>query len=313
MLESRQTELERRYGMHRLMIIFIALALGILPHAELCAKDIKLWHRTSVYQDGKDGPLSNPEGVACSADAHLIVSDSGNGRLLRFRIDVETAMVESKEIKLSQLTHPTKIQLGRNGEMYVLNRKPLRIVRLTADGKFISVVKPAGRTAMVPKSFAVHPSGNLYVLDLAARKVLVMTSGGAVRAGIDFPAGTEFLSDITVDSKGRVLTVDGVAGIVYAMDDGDRSFAPLTESLKPYVRYPSALTTDPGGRIFLSDRNGSRILVLSHGGGFLGRLSGRGWKEGLLQYPSQICLNRRGRLSVADTLNSRIQVFEVSN
>ena len=98
-----------------------------------------------------------------------------------------------------------------------------------------------------------------------------------------------------------------------ALDAAGRIFSPITESLKPYARYPSALTTDAGGRIFLSDRNGSRIVVLSSGGGFLGRLSGRGWKEGLLHYPSQVCINGQGQLSVADTLNNRVQVFDVTN
>jgi hypothetical protein len=54
-------------------------------------------------------------------------------------------------------------------------------------------------------------------------------------------------------------------------------------------------------------------LVLSPAGGFLDRLSGRGWKEGQLQYPSQICINGQGRLSVADTLNNRVQIFEVTD
>ncbi|KPJ77517.1 MAG: hypothetical protein AMJ54_07910 [Deltaproteobacteria bacterium SG8_13] len=298
--------------MTRLMIIFIALALGIGAPASGYAQDIKLWHRISVYQDGKDGPLLHPEGVACPADSSLIVADSGNGRLLRYRIETETALAEVTEVKLPQLNSPTKVQAGGNGEIYVLNRTPLQIVRLADDGRFISVVKLAGQPVAV-KSFAVHPSGDLFVLDLAAKRVLVMTPGGNVRVRIGFPAGTDFLSDIAVDPKGKVLAVDGVAGIVYALDAAGRSFTPITDSLKPYARYPSILTTDAGGRIFLSDRNGSRIVVLSSSGAFLGRLSGRGWKDGLLQYPSQVCISPRGQLTVADTLNNRVQVFDVSN
>jgi hypothetical protein len=41
----------------------------------------------------------------------------------------------------------------------------------------------------------------------------------------------------------------------------------------------------------------------------LGGLSARGWKEGLLNYPSQLCVNDRGEIFVADTNNSRIQIF----
>jgi DNA-binding beta-propeller fold protein YncE len=307
--------MEKKIRMPRLMIIaiFVALTACLLVTPYGSATDIKLWYRAAIYQDGKEGALLHPEGVACLSDASLIAADSGNGRLLRFRIDAEFILVESVEVKVPQLKTPSKIQIGRGGEIFVLDRKSFQIVRLAPDGRFISVVKPAGQPRMAVKSFATHPTGDLYVIDLSTQKVLVMTPGGSVRAKIDFPAGTAFLSDITVDPIGRVLAVDGVAGIVFALDAAGRVFAPLTDSLKPFARYPSALSTDAGGRIYISDRNGGRILVLSSTGGFLDRLSARGWKEGLLQYPSQICISPRGRISVADTLNNRVQIFEVSN
>jgi hypothetical protein len=57
------------------------------------------------------------------------------------------------------------------------------------------------------------------------------------------------------------------------------------------------------------DRNGSAIVVLGQDWSFLGRISGMGWKEGLLSYPSQMCINSRGEIFVADTNNHRIQIF----
>ena len=301
--------------MLRSMTIFtlFALAACLLTPADGSTRDIKLWYRAAIYQDGKENPLLHPEGLACPTDSDLIAADSGNGRLLRFRIDSEFYPVESTEIKLPQLKTPAKIQLGTGGEIFVLDRGAFQIVRLASDWRFISVVTPAGQPKIEVKSFAVHPSGDLYVIELTTRKVLVMTPGGSVRARIDYPSGTRFLSDITVDSKRRVLAVDGVAGIVFALDAAGRAFTPISETLKPFARYPSALSTDADGRIFVSDRNGGQIVVLSYNGGFLDRLSARGWKEGLLQYPSQICISPRGRISVADTLNNRLQIFEISD
>ena len=81
--------------------------------------------------------------------------------------------------------------------------------------------------------------------------------------------------------------------------------------MKQFTRFPSALTTDDRRRIYLSDRNGGRIIVLGQDGSFLGRLSERGWKAGLLNYPSQIYIGKDNQLYVADTLNSRIQVFQL--
>jgi len=36
-----------------------------------------------------------------------------------------------------------------------------------------------------------------------------------------------------------------------------------------------------------------------------------GWTEGLLYYPSQMCLNDNGQAFIADRGNSRIQVFSI--
>jgi hypothetical protein len=69
------------------------------------------------------------------------------------------------------------------------------------------------------------------------------------------------------------------------------------------------LTTDRQGRLFLVDRNGSKIIIVARDGSILGRLSAKGWKEGLLSYPSQICINDRGEIFIADTNNNRVQVF----
>ncbi len=36
-----------------------------------------------------------------------------------------------------------------------------------------------------------------------------------------------------------------------------------------------------------------------------------GWKEGLLYYPSQLCINEKGEIFIADRNNNRIQIFTV--
>ena len=77
------------------------------------------------------------------------------------------------------------------------------------------------------------------------------------------------------------------------------------------MRFPAGITTDKRGRIYLVDRNGSKIIILGQDGSYLGRLSAMGWKEGLLNYPSQICLNDSGEIFVADTNNNRVQIFSI--
>jgi hypothetical protein len=36
-----------------------------------------------------------------------------------------------------------------------------------------------------------------------------------------------------------------------------------------------------------------------------------GWNEGLLYYPSQMCISEKGEAFIADRGNSRVQVFNI--
>jgi hypothetical protein len=52
-------------------------------------------------------------------------------------------------------------------------------------------------------------------------------------------------------------------------------------------------------------------VILGKDGSFLGRQLSMGWKEGLLYYPTQMCINEKREVFIADGGNSRIQIFMV--
>ena len=55
--------------------------------------------------------------------------------------------------------------------------------------------------------------------------------------------------------------------------------------------------------------NGSGIVILGQDGSFHGRQLSMGWTEGLLYFPSQMCVNDKGEVFIADRGNSRVQIF----
>ena len=274
----------------------------------------KLRYLTSIYFDEKGLALKQPEGAACSGESLLIVGDSGNGRLLKYSIKDRTIEAGTTEIKATQLYYPVKTEINSRGEIYTLDRKQRSIVRFSPAGEFRGDVQPVGipsPTAYVPRSFTIDKNDNIYILDILAERVLILNSSGKYRGQIRFPDHYGFFCDVAVDFRGTVLLVDGVDGIVFSAGKGSSTFSALTGSLKEYVRFPASLTTDDRGRIYLVDRNGGRIIILGQDGSFLSRQSGMGWKEGSLNYPTQMCINDKGEIFVADTRNSRVQVFEL--
>jgi sugar lactone lactonase YvrE len=287
---------------------------GLCPPEAFSEKALKFRHITTIYADDQGLGLKHPEGVACNQNTLLIVADTGNARLLQYTYKDKTVTDGARVIKLPQLTYPIQVKLNSLDEMFVLDRRQRRIVRITAAGEFDGYIDPQGSSSpasAAPKSFHIDKNDNLYILDVFSRRVIMMNSRGKYLKHFRFPQKYGFFTDLTVDSKGNILLIDSVNARVYANSRSSAAFSPLTESLKQYMRFPTAITADRRGRIYLVDRNGGRVIILGPDGSYLGRLSAMGWKEGLLNYPSQICLNDNGEIFVADTNNSRVQIFSI--
>ena len=286
----------------------------LVPMTSYGGASVKFRHVMSIYADDKGLGLKQPEGVACSEKSFLLVADTGNGRLLRYIFQNNALETGAEEIKVPQLSYPVRVQMNSKGQIYALDGKQRRIIRLTPAGEFKDYLDPTGLpspASYVPRSFTIDVDDNLYILDILSRRVLVLSPKGEYQRHIKFPRNYGFFSDLTIDIKGNLLLIDSTNAMVFSTAKDSVKFAPLAKKMKQYMRFPTSITTDERGRIYLVDRNGSRIIILGQDGSFLGRLSGLGWKEGLLNHPSHMCINSKGDIFIADTSNSRIQIFSV--
>jgi len=293
--------------------IFLIAAILFSPVKAFSAGAVRYMNILSVYSDEKGVGLKNPEGVACNEESRIIVADSANHRLLQYKLEDRT-LTAGAEIVVPEVTYPVLVKFNSKGEIFALDGRQRRIARLSPEGMFIGYLEPVGLpspASYVLKSFEIDKDDNIYILDIFSGRVIVLNPDGTYRMHINFPVGYGFISDVSVDFKGNILLIDSINARVYSAAKGSEGFSPLTESMKEQMRFPTNITTDNRGRIYLMDRNGSRIIVLGQDGSFLGQMSDLGWKEGLLNYPSQLCVNGKGEVFVADTNNHRVQIFKL--
>jgi hypothetical protein len=293
-------------------ILTTLTALFVLSSPGFAA--VKLRHIVSVYLDAQQKGLKQPEGVACGKDSQFVVADTGNGRLVRYSFQSET-LVAGQEMKVPQLTYPVRVQIDGRGNILALDEKQRRIARLSPEGEFRGYVEPSGlsgASTLVPRSFKISANGNLYVLDIFSAHVVVLDAEGKFLKNMPFPEQYGFISDLAVDFKETVLLIDSLESVIYAASKDAKKFVPLTQSMKENVNFPTSITTDRKGMIYLVDQNGGDIVIVGQDGSFQGRLLAMGWKEGLLRYPSQVCINDEGELFVADRSNNRVQIFKIS-
>lgn len=276
---------------------------------------VKLLHVMSVYLDAQQKGLRQPEGVACSNNDLFVVADTGNGRLVRYTFQ-NGSLLAGLDIKVPQVAYPVRVQIDARGNIYALDERQRRIARLSPEGVFEGYVEAdglPGSMTLTPRSFKIDDTGNIYVLDISAAAVVVLNAEGKFQKVIAFPDHYGFISDIAVDFKGTVLSIDSTESVIYAAPADAKKFTPLTQSMKETVFFPTSMTVDKKGLIYVVDQNGGDVVVVGQDGSFQGRLLATGWKEGLLRYPSQCCINKDGDFFVADRGNNRVGIYQLAD
>lgn len=296
--------------MARRLNVSVCLGLLLLGASQASAQALGFVHSVSAYTDEKAGMLKAPEGVAVSGK-EFVVADTGNARLVRFQFH-EGNLSGGTELKFAQLPYPVRVQLSAKGELYVLDQRLRRVGRVSADGKFSGFVEPKGVTNpanVMVMSFKLDAAGNLYLLDMAAPRLLVLDPEGTLLRTLELPKGGAIM-DVCVDPRGVIFAIDGINAQLYSAEKGAKSFVSLGRSLKEYMSFPTYLATNNKGLLLVVDGHGGGLVLLGQDGAFRGRQLSLGWTEGLVQFPGQIAIDGAGVLFVADRDNNRVQVFE---
>jgi DNA-binding beta-propeller fold protein YncE len=296
-----------------LRIVVVGSLVVFFAAGFLEAQDVKLRPMRPIYVDSLGAAIDAPEGVASDGSSRLVVADTGNRRFLLFDV-TEDSISATAEFRLGQVPVPVRVRFDSGGEILALDGKSHRIARIASNGSFKSFVEltpAAGRSAVVVKGFEVDDEDNLYVLDTAGSRIAVTDGAGNLQRTIVFAPEVEFLSDLTVNASGAVFAIDSVGRRVFVARKGDGALAPLTETLDEDMAFPTAITADRSGYLYISDRSGGGIVVLGENGSFQGRHSSRGRSQGFLWYPSGLATDG-DHLFVADRGNNRIQVFAIT-
>lgn len=292
--------------------IFAILSVLLFPMISHEAEAVKLKHVLSIYYDEEGKGLKQPEGVACD-EKTLVVADTGNSRLVRYTVGDETVQ-DGSEINIPELRYPIRVQISSKGKIFALDGKTRRIARLDENGVFKEYLKLEGMPldeTVIARGFKIDRYDDVYVLDIFSGRVIVFNPEGKYQRHIKFPENYGFFSDLAVNDKGDIILLDSVNTVVFSAPKGSNGFSPLTKGMKDYMNFPTGITTDNKGIIYISDHFEAGIVMLGPDGSFQGRQLSMGWKESFLRYPSQLCINNKGKLFIADRDNNRIQIFKV--
>lgn len=161
-----------------------------------------------------------------------------------------------------------------------------------------------------PVSIVADNPNEFWVLD-QGNKVLF-----EVKKGVgDIPQSvikTDFdLSSLVGICEGpnlSILFTDSKAQKIYKILSGQKKIQILNDTL--VLQQPTGIAYSPERKeIYVVETKAHRITVLNEKGELIRRIGSRGNSPGMFNYPTHICIDRKGHLYITDAMNFRIQVF----
>ena len=166
-------------------------------------------------------------------------------------------------------------------------------------------------TVLSPYAVCTDGGDRLFIADTAGQVVHVMNLKtrkyerweAKERHRLTQPVGVAFDSD-----NARLLVADSVGQAIFAFDGATGQLrAALAQNV---VQRPGGIAVERGtGRIMVADIHAHSVMVLSSDGQVIQRLGQRGAADGEFNYPTNVTIDSKGRLYVADSLNFRVQQF----
>lgn len=160
-----------------------------------------------------------------------------------------------------------------------------------------------------PSGVAEH-AGVLYVADPGARSLWLFDSANQRVTRVQQVDGTALMSPVAVAVRadGAAFVADSRLAKVFLID---RQGKYLGLTVQAGLQRPAALAWDEhGGRLYVADSAGQRIMAFDAQGRQLLSWGRRGTGAGEFNFPTHLALAGDGELLVTDALNFRIQAFD---
>jgi tripartite motif-containing protein 71 len=266
------------------------------------------------------GNFTIPRGVAIGRQSVLLVADTRNDRIERFRpnrrfLDAWGALnslgYPASGSDPGEFADPSGVAVDpASGDVYVTEGGNHRVQRLAADGTAIETY--GGLRAGTglgqfkePLGVAVGPGGELLVAD--TRNDRLQRRDPVTGAWSLIPGSFARPAAIAVDAAGRIYVAEAAADRVQVLaPDGS------AEAVIGGLAAPEGVTIDRDGALIVADTGDSRVLRYVRGADgwtLEAQLGGPGTQPGRFILPIGVAVDEDGSLYVADAYNNRIQKF----
>jgi DNA-binding beta-propeller fold protein YncE len=218
---------------------------------------------------------------------------------------------------IRKITHPADIEVTPDGSRVYVSDFAQGIVHIfdlaKSEVHYFGIPDPLRR----PFGLALDSSGNLYVAEQEAQQIRLLSPNGKT---LRFFRSDRMVRpvDIALDeTRGRLYVADGShqnsqEHYVRIFDLEGNYLGEVGEgrgSSEGHLLFPTYLTVDDAGNVYVADTMNSRISVFDVEGEFVRTIGARGDGFGLFDKPKGVALDSFGNIYVVDSSWSNVQIF----
>jgi DNA-binding beta-propeller fold protein YncE len=288
-----------------------------------------LW-RKQRGDEGNAFDFWEPFDVEYSAKGNLIVATSNN----TYQIYVLNAATGAVVKKIGaegndpgQFRDPLGLALDEDNKLYVADRVRKNIQVFDLDGTFIREVVPKVPAdyqfpdGPIPMDVAVEPkSGDLFISDVASKRVLVVDDRGKFQRFIAGPEAPDDMKSVTFlrfDASGNLVVLDmgGTKILTFDAADGTliRSWGLNRAAVDSFI-FIGGFDFDAAGNLLVTDRSSSTIRGFLPDSRYLFNMANeKGDGPADVYIPKTVAIDRKNDIVfLVEGLADRIQAYKLT-
>lgn len=258
---------------------------------------------------GNTVTLMNPVAVGGVNDQMFIV-DAGARAIYRYNLTTK-AIQTVGQAGGQFMGEPSGIHVESDMSFYVADPTGKQVLYFDQYGNFIRRFTDLPNLARPVDVVSDETMGNVYVADGTYSHIVVFSKSGQALSAIGSRGrGPGKFRTITAMTKerGSLFVSDRLELPLQEIDIVSGGFR--NSFGQGQVVWPTALTVDKLGRLFVSDRSDNTIKVFDNSR-LVATIGGTGSAPGRFRLVTDMWLSDQNMLYVADSLNRRVQVFRV--
>ncbi len=214
------------------------------------------------------------------------------------------------------LRQPSRVTATRDGRILVLDAERSRVKVFSYRGEFLEALEPDGFGPEPPllTAMAVDGNGDLYLGDSRSGQVVAFGEDLRPRLRVgtygNGPGRLDGIVGIALDERHvHVASQEGTAVHVFTRQGRLVRAWGSHDAGVHNVSLPAGIAVDGKGRVVLLDTLRQEIKYFDEAGRLIDLFGGLGGQPGAVAYPTDLSMDRSGRLCVADGGNRRVQVL----